>query len=250
MRLFCLTFLLLLSNISLKADEAGTLFEKGNASYTEKRYEEAIESYEAILDKGYSSVDVHYNLGNAYFKNEELGKALLNLERALKLAPDNEDVLRNLRIANLQVSDRIDSGEGLALLRWWNAFLVARSSDGWAWLAITMMWLSFVLFVLYLFGGAKSKRLGFFAGLVFLLVSLVFGGLSYQQMRYAKNQRTGIIMQTNVYVKSEPMTESTDLFILREGTKVAIMRRENEWYQIKLPDGKVGWLSPDELTAI
>lgn len=251
--IFCLLLIancFLVNQIFAKGEDA-SLFNKANELYKVKHYEEAIALYDSIIKSGYSSSELFFNLGNAHFKVGHLAPAILNYERAKKLSPSDEDIDFNLRIANLRVVDRVDAVPELFFVRWTKDLIVKHSSDGWAKLALIMIWVTFVFGTLFLFiNNLFLKRIGFFVAMITLLLSFACGFLAYHQYNYQRTSQEGVVFVKNVYVKSAPDQQSTDLFMLREGIKVALLQTEGEWQKIQLADGKVGWMRKDGLQAI
>lgn len=227
---------------SLLAAQPETLLTAANQAYSEGNYPQAIGLYDSLYQSGFESVALYYNWGNAYFKNGQLASAILQYERALKLDPDHEDALFNLRIANVRVVDNIEPVPDLLFTRWGKELLNSRSSSQWGILTVVSLWLTVFLAGLFLYvDQALLKRLTFFGGMLFLLCALTFAGLGFQRRALEQSDSHGVIFAENAYIKSAPSEESTDLFILHEGVKVEILKKENDWFRIRLEDGKVGW---------
>lgn len=227
------------------------LFTQANQLYKEKNYEGAIALYDSIAKSGNSSPELFFNLGNAHFKLGQLAPAILNYERAKKLNPSDEDIDFNLKLANLRVVDRVEPVPELFFVKWIKNMVIGHSSDGWAKLALMLVWATFILGALFLFvNNAIIKRVAFFAALLALLLSIGTAILSYSQYNYQGTSRTAILFSKNAYVKSAPDPQSTDLFILREGIKVTLLESEGDWQKIQLADGKVGWMKKEGLKMI
>lgn len=247
---------LLLAGIALVAQEidAGALYVVANEAYVEKDYQAAINGYEQILSVGLSSPAVYYNLGNAYFRQGHMGLAILNFERALKLNPEMDDAAFNLKLANLRISDRVNPVTEFPLVRWYKDFVHGRSSSGWGMWALVAVWLALVAGAFYLLSRALwIRRLSFGVMALLLVVSVVVLFFARMQYQYELSTSQGIIIVTNTYVKAAPEPSSTDLFILREGTKVTLLETENGWQKVKVPDDagdKVGWVQADVLGVI
>jgi len=225
-------------------------FGEGNVAYNEGDYEQALTFYNQVVEAGYESADLYYNMGNTYYKMKQYPMSILYYEKALKLNPGDEDIRTNLEIANLAVVDKINVIPQSFIERWWNGVKTSFSADGWAWVSIVL----FVLFLLCLFAFLMSRRTGlrkagFFAGLVLLLClvfSVVFAVEKYQDL---KHQDEAIVMTPTITVKSSPTDTSVDLFVLHEGTKVRILESTNGWNKIKIADGSVGWLQEESMIA-
>lgn len=238
--LFFVLFILCCVPQHTTAQTAPELYNKASALYKANQFAEAAAVYDKITAQGYRSAEVYYNLGNCYYKMHNNGKAILNYERALKLAPDDEDIVHNLKLAQLTTIDRVQPVPQLAIVTKWNNLLHSFSSRGWAVFALVLVWLSLILFAIYLFVSRKGVVL-FFTITVFVL-SLVSVGLGVKQAHTEDDSGTAILMVANVNVKSAPDENATDIFTIHEGVKLYLCDRVGNWNKIRLADGKVGWV--------
>lgn len=257
MRRWLIHIVLLLACFNASADETvdfNAIYNSANEAYTAKDYQAAIEGYEQMLSVGKISPAVYYNLGNAYYRAGSMGFAILNYERALKLEPEHEDAAFNLKLANLRINDRVEPASEFILIGWFHKMLHGRSASGWGIWALSTIWVALLFGVVYIFSGALVlRRLGFGAMALLIVVSVVFLVFARVQYQYENVTTNGIITVTNTYVKAAPDQTSTDLFILREGTKVTLMGTENGWQKVKVADDagdKVGWVREDVLGLI
>lgn len=243
---------LLLTPVFLSAQvDAKTQFKIGNEAYAEKNYEVALEYYNTVLEEGYSSPELYFNLGNTYYQLDNVGASILNYEKALKHAPEDEDIQFNLKMANLRVADRAPEKADIFFFSGFKNMLINYASDRWAKLFIIFLWLSFFSFAAFVwFDKPSVKRLSFFGGVFLALFALVFLVFSIQQYVYQSNNKSAIVMVTNTYVKSRPDAESTDLFILREGVKVKVLDQVESWRKVRFSEEKVGWIEIDKLGLI
>lgn len=247
----CFAILFCFNAQNIFAENAKDIFSKANELYKQQKFEEAAQQYEKIITLGYESAEVHYNLGNCYYKTNQIGFTILNYERAIKLEPDNEDFDFNLRLANLKVNDRIEPIPQMIIAKWLQQFLSIQNADGWSKIALVLIWLSLFLAALFLLANQfKIKRLAFVISFLLLFTSFIFLAIAFKQNDYEQQHRFGIVMVTNTYIKSAPQTNATDLFILREGVKAEITETENDWQKIKLADGKVGWIKANDIEII
>lgn len=230
--------------------QSNNWFEEGNAAYNEGDYEQALALYGNIEESGLESAELYYNMGNTYYKMKKYPMSILYYEKALKLAPGDEDIRTNLEIANLAVVDKINVLPQSFFVRWWNNAKSKLSADGWAWVSVA----AFALLLLCLFAFLMSRRTGlrktgFFAGLLLLLClafSVVFAVENYNDQ---KRHDEAIIMTSTINVKSTPSDASIDLFVLHEGAKVRILDNMNGWNKIRIADGSLGWLPEDSMIA-
>jgi len=228
------------------------LFAQGNQRYQEEDFGAAIEAYETVLSAGYESGPLLYNLGNAYFKAGELGRAILAWERARDLAPRDPDVEANLALAHSLTVDRVEPLPRFWLIsavRWWvdllpHAALVWAVAAGWLALAGGL-----VAFIIAL--RDSVRRLGQRIALACGVVVLVLGtNLLVRELAIGEGER-GVILADVVQVRSAPAEDDNlTLFEVHEGTRVRVDQRTEAWAEIVLADGKVGWVPTTALGVI
>lgn len=222
-----------------------------NDFYAEGNYEEAIREYETILAEDNISTDIYYNLGNCYYKTDNIPEAILNYEKALKLKPDNEDALFNLAMANKLTIDKIDRLPELFIGSTWRNLVTSRTVENWAYYAIALIFLSLLFFVSYLLmGQVLIKKVGFYAGLFFLGLSMFTFLMASQHHSIVKQSTEAIIFSSTITIQSEPNENAEKLFTLHEGTKVKLLETNDNWSKIKLPNGNVGWIKSKEIKSI
>lgn len=230
---------------------------KGNSYYANSKYDSAIFLYKKALNfktennATYESAALYYNLANAYFRINDVPNSILYYERAKLLDPGNEDIDFNLKLAQQQTVDKIESLPEFFLSRWIGSLIDSFSSDTWALISMISFILFLVLFALFLIIRIISvKKLSFFIGVLMFIVAAVTFVFSYEQKQAITNRNHAIVFAPTVTVKSSPDKTSTDLFILHEGTKVKITDKQDNWREIKLSDGKVGWLPAETMKTI
>lgn len=225
--------------------------EKAADAYSKENYSEAVQIYESLADSVGVSSELYYNLGNSYYKLKNYPKAILNYERALLYSPSDEDIRFNLDLARANVVDKIEVIDKSFISVWFESLRNMASSNGWAVVAIV----SFILFLIgifiYIFNKKiLLKKIGFFGGLILLLVSIYANIASYKQKQNMLERNTAIVMSPSITIKSTPSEGGTDLFILHEGTKVKITDKIGDWSEIKLEDGNVGWIKTSDMEII
>ena len=244
--------LLIVSGLGLvRAQENGeTWFEQANAAYNAGRYDTAVILYEKVVDLGMESVPLYYNMGNAYYKKQDYPMAIYYYEKALKIDPSNEELQTNLAIANRAIVDKIEPVPESFIEKGWHNMRTWLSGNQWAWCSI----IAFALFLaaLLLFLRARRigmRKLGFFMGVIFLIV-FAFSVVFAAQLKHAANtQDQAIVMTPTVTVKSSPSDDGVDLFVLHEGTKVSVLESSNGWNKIRIANGSVGWLEMDKMLS-
>lgn len=243
-----LTFFFLFIMVRLSvAQSPESLFDVANQTYKESNYSQAAALYQKILENGYESGEVYFNLGNTYYKMNEIGLAILYYEKAKLFISSDQALEQNLNLARLRVVDQIESIPKLFLEEWWDALVHLLPLN-------TFLWLSFILFTLtaamagiwMLHNRTFFRRLIWFFLTMFTMILLLSGVQIYQ----FETTQFGIILDEKVSVLGEPDLTGTEVFILHEGTKVKINRRIDGWFEITIPDGKTGWLLKSNIGVI
>ncbi len=248
-RLFIL-FLFLFS-LSLKASENTIALDSANAAYSKGNYEKAIKLYESIINKGEVAAELYFNLGNAYYKSNNIGHAILNYEKAKKLSPDDDDIAANLKLANQKTEDKIEAAPQLFLTTWKNGIVDMMDEKSWSEFCILLLIISLVLFGIYIFTASRVlKQIGFFGGSVLVISSVIVFFIAKHKYELTKSSSEAIITSATVTVYGSPNEKGTKLFILHEGTKVNITEDEGNWTEIKIANGNVGWLPNKSLSPI
>jgi tetratricopeptide (TPR) repeat protein len=250
---FCLALLVMLSVLGYAKgeDTAITKFDRANKYYQQQDYENAIKSYEEVLKGNHISAGVYYNLGNAYFKTGNIAKSVLNYERAHKLAPDDEDIDFNLKLAALKVVDKIDPVPMVFYRHWINSAALALAMDSWSKVFLGLLWVTVFLFALFIIASSPfRKKLFFIVGLIFLVLTFASYYFTTVQDNLVNHDQHAIIMTASSYVKSSPDEKGNDQFILHEGTKVEVLDEFNDWRKIKIANGTVGWIKFKDIEII
>lgn len=233
------------------ADHFSHLFEQASEAYENANFQEAIGLYEEIIDNGYESWEVYYNLGNAYYKQIDIGKAILNYERATRLLPDNEDIQYNLQLANLRVIDKIQSPPQFFFSKFVERIKNLFSIDSLSMIVLIAYIMTVVLIIIMMLVKLGSFRMMTkVITYVFVIVLILSSLLLYMKIHEMNHTRYGIILVPKVIVYSSPEENGTEIFSLHEGSKVKLTRAIDSWSQIRLTDGKTGWLKNDAFEII
>ncbi len=225
--------------------------EEADSAYVRGEYQQAIQDYEALLKQG-ASAELYYNLGNAYYRTENITKAVLNYERALLLSPGDRDIRFNLQIARSKTIDKIIPESEMFFVTWYHAVVNLMSVDGWARVVLFSLALAIVLALLYLFAEQIwLRKVGFFGGILMLLIFVMGNVFAWQQKQGLLHRDGAIVTATSVSVKSTPAKNGTDIFILHEGTKVTVTDSSmSGWREVRIADGKEGWVETNKLETI
>ncbi|UCF90722.1 MAG: tetratricopeptide repeat protein [Desulfobacterales bacterium] len=234
-----LLFLYPLDNGRGTEDATGeTLFFTANQAYKEERYRKAVEGYRRLIENGYRNGHLYFNLGNAYFRLNDLGRAILNYERAHLLIPRDADLNYNLRYARDRTRDALPPSEDYVsqTFFWLNEFTLSELLGGFA--AVNLLFWGILALRL-----VRRPEWSYYVWLLLLISWLVTGlsvGFKWYQL---DSDDRAVILPEEVSVLAGPDSEDTVLFKLHAGTIVRQERREDGWSLIRLPDDKRGWVA-------
>ena len=227
------------------------LMQQGNDAYTKGDYAAAVEAYNAILDGGQHSADLYYNLGNAYYRQEELGLAILNYERALRLNPRFRDARQNLELAYSKTEDKIDSLPQIFLVHWAKTVVGWFSPSGWLVALLILAAIIGALAILFFCTTNYAwRKHSLLIGILFCLIFLIAIGCTIAAHRQFNHHDKAIVTSPMIVVKSSPESHSIDKMILHEGTPVAIEETLGDWHKIHIADGNTGWVETSDITII
>jgi hypothetical protein len=231
---------------------AKTVMDSALSAYSSGMYGTALEYYQYVLDSlNEESAALYYNMGNAAFKRNDLASAILYYEKALKLTPNDEDLIFNLGLANSRIPDRIETVPEMLFVRWYKDVTHLLTPDQWAYLALGLLVISLIFMALYFIAyRIATRKIGFWMGVVFFLCFIFSLTVSHQTAKEQTTHNTGIVFSASLTVKSSPEESSTDLFVLHEGAKVWILDQLNSWIKIKIANGSVGWVPAEEVEVI
>lgn len=234
-----------------RAEDYRALFKQANEAYGKTQYQDAIGLYEQILKSGCHTEEVYFNLGNAYFKTGDIPSALLNYEKAHKLAPGDEDVNFNIYFANSKTSDKVEPAPEFFATRWWHNIILHYSISTLSTLSILLLVAGSVFLMLYLFTNVVwLKKAAFYLGVLVLFSGLLTVFIANRQTHYFNDYQQAIIFSGSVNVRSAPVDQAVTLFVLHEGTKVSILDNNNGWLKIQLANGTEGWIHEADIKDI
>lgn len=227
------------------------LWERGNHLYSAGDWNGAVATYDSIVNAGWESADLYYNLAGAHFKAGKKGEAILNYYRAQRLAPGDKDIAYNLAYAQSFVKDKIEAVPEFALRRWMGSAERVMSADAWGVCSLVCLGVMLVAVGFYLLAQRrKIRKTGFVVAavsLVAMVLSLAFGG---EARRRLTSEDEAVVLSTAAVVKASPEKTGKDLFILHEGTKVELLDVFGEWSEIRIADGNEGWIRSTAIEII
>ena len=226
-------------------------FNDANALYNDGKYAEAIEKYETILESGKHSAELYFNLGNANYKLNNIAPSVYYYEKALLLNPNDEDIKTNLAYAQNMTIDAIDKVPQVGFARIINNMVNAFNTDTWAKMAISGVVLFVLLFLLYHFSYATSrKRIAFVVSILSLLLACFSFAMAFQKENLENKDNPAIVFAQESRVKSEANKTSEEVFRLHEGTKVQVLETYEDWCKIQLSDNATGWIPSSDIKLL
>ncbi|MFH4965995.1 tetratricopeptide repeat protein [Gaetbulibacter sp. M235] len=228
-----------------------SLFEQGNQLYNQGKYAEAIEKYKAILETNNHSEALYFNLANAHYKLNHIAPSIFYYEKALKLAPEDQDIKNNLAFAKNMTIDAIDTIPDAGFSKVIKKITDIMSFDDWSKVAVASVIIFVLLILLYYFTySTNKKRLAFITSNIFLFIAAISLLIAFHKYNLSQKDKPAIIFAQETVIKSEPNNRSQELFRLHEGTKVQILDTINQWREIKLADGKTGWIEKEDIKEL
>lgn len=246
-QMLALVFLLMFLPLSASA------ITKKNADdeYKKENYQQAIRDYEELLKKG-ASADLYFNLGNAYYRTDNITRAVLNYERALQLSPGDEDIRFNLQMARSKTIDKITPKSEMFFVTWYKSLVNLTSVDGWARTSIISIAAALVLVLCYLFAHKVSlRKIGFYGAAILVVVFILSNIFAYEQKCLLTNNTGAIVISPSASLRKTPVANSENNTIIHEGTRLEIVDDTmKDWKQVKLEDGREGWVLSSQIERI
>ena len=236
---------------TMKIASPEDLIARATIAYEQGNYTQTIADYESLVSVFGTSPELYYNLGNAYFKNKDYAKAILNYERCLIYDPANGDASANLELAKANCVDKIESIQPIIFKQWSDVLSNTMSCGTWSVLSIIFFLLFVICIFLYFFVRKVTvRKTGFYVGIVSIILCFVCNIYANQQKDRIMSRDYAIVMQPTVTVRSSPAESGTQLFSIHEGLKVKVRSTLSDWSEVELSDGNVGWLPSSAVEKI
>jgi len=234
----------------VKGDEVENRYHRGMEAVETGQFNLAVQEFERILQSGWESSSLLYNLGNAYFRQNNIAGAVWAYEKCLELDPGFQDAIYNLSLVNLKVKDRVDVPPAPMYLQFYRHLKQQFTPDRWVF--ICSVWL--VLFTVFRmiriikrWDQIRAMKITEHIFVVLLILSVL---ISAHAINDDLRIKQGIIYSDSVTATSEPKSYSTPLFEVHEGLKVIVIDQIQDWVEIRLIDGKTGWVSEREVRLL
>lgn len=241
----------LLLTVGVMAKELPANWTKAAEAYQDKQYTVAFDLYQELVDDGYVSAALYYNLANVCYRQNKLGLAILYYEKALKLAPRDQEIKANLALAKRQQLDQIDPLPAFFLDRWRHGIQSLFSSNTWSIIGAALLWLGAAGLILWILGRArKQRKWGFIVGVSLLIFSILPFYLASSRAQFERHSGMAVLLESEYGLRSAPEEGSKVLVPLHEGVKLVIIDQIGDWLKVKLEDGEQGWLPERALGMI
>ena len=249
--LLSLLFALAVFHLEAAPSSATATLQAANNAYQEQDYETAIDRYEQLIQQGYTSVALYHNLGNAYFRSEAYARAVLYYRRALRIAPRDQQLLQNLRLAQLELPGTVVSIKKSNVVASWLAVQERLSTKAWSIIGIVLLWIGLAGIARWQFGKNRQQRkVGFIGGIIVLLLCLLPFAFAYGRAQQAFFRKEAVVMVDESQLRVAPELESPKVQKAFKGDVVRILDQLNTWYKVRMSDTTEGWLPADQMTVI
>ncbi len=239
---------LMLVDVSASTD---SLYLKANELYQQGEFELALDAYQEIIAAGYESPGLYYNMGDASYRSNSIGYAILYFEKALKMDPSYEDARHNLEYVSRYRVDTFEPVPELFLRSWIRSLVSVFSERNWSLMAMLLFIILLGSALIFLFSKRMGiKKAGFVTALVGLFLFLITLSSAISSHRKIINPDEGIVLAPSVIVRSSPSDSGTELFVLHEGTKIRINEEVAGWQNIRVKDGREGWIGSADFETI
>lgn len=250
-KILLLAFIFFSESVFGAENVAEILLDSANNAYVKKDYNQSLKFYQEILKTGNEAAEIYYNIGNCYFKLNQITNAIYFYEKARLLAPNDKDILYNLEISRQYTTDKIKTLEPFIINKFFRNLVSLFSSNFWATISMVCFIGLLVFLLLFLFlRNIGLKKSFFWLGIILLLISVSSYILSYSQKKMVASHLSAIVFSPTVNIKSSPDENGIDLLIIHEGIKVTITDSLQDWYNVVLPDNNEGWLLKTDIKKI
>jgi tetratricopeptide (TPR) repeat protein len=245
---YILLLLLITGYTAFAADSYNAAWwKKANGYYSSKQYDSALFYFEKIAALSPRDAVVYYNLGNTYYRLNQIGPAVLNYERALKIKPSYKEAADNLVVAQSRIPNRIAGMNEIFFVRWWQGLTSGNNATVWALLSLLLFVLLVGLLLAKRFRKAERvpSQVTPFIAVAWLLVLFI----SVVAAANRQNTDTAVVMQNDAQLLSEPEKGKIQSLV-PEGTTVKCEAEIGAWVQVKLPDGREGYIRKEDMSKI
>ncbi len=240
-RILLLMSLILSCTLAYAGQNPEVLWQSGNDCYKRKAFDSAVFYFEQIAAQKPHNADVFFNLGNAYYRLNKIAPAVLNYERALKIKPDFADAKENLQLTQNRIRNHIQDVNDIFFIKWWDSLTHPVKAGTWAVTALVVFILIIATMAIRRFGLAGGIHIPAQVAWVLGFFWICFIVLAVVSAARTSTNNTGVVMQNdtpllNANLQGKPITQ------IPEGTTIAIVDEKDTWLEVRIPDGRIGWI--------
>lgn len=237
------------SHVMAQSDEAARLFDEGNMLFREGNFEEARMRYESVLDHGYESGALYYNLGSAYYRLDRLGMAMLNYLRAARLLPDDPEIAHSIEIVRARTRDRFSEVPTPVWTRWWNSVTQVVGLSLLLWLGI-LSWLAGFGLVAYRLWSRDGNSRMWRAAVTLIVIGFALGAASFATSYVRALSPQAVVVAERAALREGPADTDRTVLSVHEGLVVHLLGSVEGWVHLRLPNGVTGYVHANEVSAI
>ena len=232
-----------------QVSEAARHFDQGNQHYEQGAYQNALVAYEQALASGYTGGALYYNMGNAYYRLDELGQAIRHYEKARRFIPDNPQLLHNLEITRSRINAPFSTLPTPIWVRWWKRYVVGTGALGFFIVGLVFYGIAAVLIGRRIWTGTRNPwhRRALSASLILgvLLLGTALGASLDRRL-----DRQAVVIVDQVTLRNAPQNDAPPELDLHEGVLLDVLGQQNDWIEVRLPNGVTGWIEADTAAEV
>lgn len=229
------------------ASDVNPVWQKANNFYQQKQYDSAIVYYQQMAASRPGNAPLYYNLGNAFYRSNKVGPAVLNFERALRIDPDFAAASDNLTLTQSRIANKINPLPEIFFVKWWKNLTDAAHANTTAIISLVLFIALICLLLLHRFRKPQWLRGQIIGGLAAIWICALI--IAVQSAVNANARDMAVVMQGDAPLMTSNQQTKTQSLI-PEGTTVKIISVKSGWIEVELPDGRSGWLVETALERI
>lgn len=224
---------------------------EANKAYQEERFPEALYIYEQLIDDGWVSVALYYNLANTYYRSGQLAKARLYYERALLLAPSDRMVKQARSVLLEDLEDQFEVGQGFFLLSWGDQVMKWFSASVWAFLTfLAGLGMTSLGVLLWRYPDWRKRWRSWTALVVLTTLFGLFLHFTFAHHAWKYKSDRAILSEPEIALRVAADDRAEEMFAIHEGTEVKMLDRIGDWTKVRLVNFREGWLPTASLLPL
>ncbi len=246
-RFFLLFISIWLLPFSQSCASVAKLWDQGNDYYQQKKYDSALVCFEQIIVQQPGNPRVYYNAGNAWYRLNNIGMAVLSYQRALRIDPKYKEASENLLLAEARISNHIQKGQDLFFIQWWKSLTQPSNANMLGVVSLVCFLLLLGAILLRRYKNITWVRPQMIGGLAVIWAAFLL--FSFVSADNARLRDHAVVMETDAPMTGAPQQTQAQSYI-PEGTTVKILNKKAGNVEVRLPDGRSGWMKQEHLEEI